>query len=513
MVNPQLLDYIQKAKQAGQQDDQTRTVLYKNGWSEAEVSEAFMAISPQQPSQVSYKEPARKKGGIMPILITIIVLLVIASLVGVGVALGSRVWDPTWNPFRPSPESVILKALNNLNEIKSENFSSEISLSGEGIQASGGSSNFNVSFNTTGGVDNSDINNKLLDIQGSLTASATNTSAPEEQYNISLSGQARLIQQDLYLKLDEANLGGLESFLLMFGGPDINEVKGKWIRFQINDLSQIPQTQIIDGQQAEMEQNLKDALDKIAKILSDRKVYDISQMPDNQGTEGKEYHYYVSLSQKKVIDASPEIFGVLQEYYNKNSPETPFPYTLENFQKSINDAFDKIGKLGADLFIGKDDNFFHKIQIIKDLDISKFENSSSGIIKINYKMEEASINEPIEVSVPEGYINFKDLLSSIILKSNINQISVIAQEICSTRNSCYSLCKNGLLNGIQANYGKELIDLNDATVAQGVTKPICFAGTKDYCVSTLLTDGSWLCVGKTGILGTTKCISSKTVCQ
>jgi len=41
MVDQQLVDYIKKAKEAGQSDDQTRALLYKNGWTEAEVGEAF----------------------------------------------------------------------------------------------------------------------------------------------------------------------------------------------------------------------------------------------------------------------------------------------------------------------------------------------------------------------------------------------------------------------------------------------------------------------------------------
>ncbi|GEM_PF-5615406 len=58
MANPQineLVDYIKKAKQANQSDQQTRQILLKNGWSNAEVEEAFVVIipveKPQQPAQ------------------------------------------------------------------------------------------------------------------------------------------------------------------------------------------------------------------------------------------------------------------------------------------------------------------------------------------------------------------------------------------------------------------------------------------------------------------------------
>lgn len=44
MVEPQLVDYIKKAREAGQTDDQTRGLLYKNGWTSGEVGEAFASI-------------------------------------------------------------------------------------------------------------------------------------------------------------------------------------------------------------------------------------------------------------------------------------------------------------------------------------------------------------------------------------------------------------------------------------------------------------------------------------
>ncbi|MGA2418433.1 MAG: hypothetical protein ABSF55_04330, partial [Candidatus Staskawiczbacteria bacterium] len=48
-VEPQLVDYIKKAKEVGQADEQTRALLYKNGWTEAEVSDAFAVINQPKP--------------------------------------------------------------------------------------------------------------------------------------------------------------------------------------------------------------------------------------------------------------------------------------------------------------------------------------------------------------------------------------------------------------------------------------------------------------------------------
>jgi len=539
MPEQQLVDYIKKARQAGQSDDQTRALLYKNGWTEAELSDVFSAIDQSQPQtqpeaqpqaqpQVkpqAYQQPQpqvqaaqnnyeasrkRKEGRLVFLIILIVIILAIA---GAGMALAFRIWDPSWNPFRPSPESVILEAWSNLAGIKSENFNSELSLIGKNIKANGSSGSFNIDEKASGGED---AKNGLADIQASLTASATDNAA--NNYNLSIAGEARLIQKDLYLELSDVNLGTLGMILEMFGAPDPSTLKGQWIRFQMNSSTQqdiMQQVQSLSGQQTKIDQNFKDTINKIVKILLDKKVYDINQLSDNNGSEGKEYHYYVSLNQKKLIAASPEIFSVFQNYYNESNPGQPLPpeYTLANFQESINDAFDKIGKAGVDLFIGKTDNFFHKINFAKDLDISRFTDQASGTVQISYDLVQAGINKPVQVSAPANYKDFQDIIGPSLKKQKIeadmNQVEFAAQSIFSASTGYSALCIKGLLSGY---IKKGLLGLSNDIVSQGAEIPVCFSSVQNYCVSTQLADGNFMCVGPGGT-GAIKCVSAKTICK
>jgi hypothetical protein len=64
MAEQQLVDYIKKARSAGQSDNQSRTLLRQNGWTEAEVNEAFLATNqnntkPKQPELESQSETFR----------------------------------------------------------------------------------------------------------------------------------------------------------------------------------------------------------------------------------------------------------------------------------------------------------------------------------------------------------------------------------------------------------------------------------------------------------------------
>jgi len=56
MAEQQLIDYIKKARDAKQSDEQTRSLLYKSGWTEAEVSEAITLLDQPQKPQLSQPE-------------------------------------------------------------------------------------------------------------------------------------------------------------------------------------------------------------------------------------------------------------------------------------------------------------------------------------------------------------------------------------------------------------------------------------------------------------------------
>lgn len=58
MANQVVVDYIKKARQAGLPDDQIKSVLYKNGWTEADVNENFLAVAgPEQKAVPSQTVP------------------------------------------------------------------------------------------------------------------------------------------------------------------------------------------------------------------------------------------------------------------------------------------------------------------------------------------------------------------------------------------------------------------------------------------------------------------------
>jgi len=100
------------------------------------------------------------------------------------------------------------------------------------------------------------------------------------------------------------------------------------------------------------------------------------------------------------------------------------------------------------------------------------------------------------------------------ITDNLNNISSLAKSGFNTNNDFSTLCYKGLLNGYNKEAGPKLIEYNNDIIAQGGEKPACYASTTDYCVSTKLADGSYLCAGyKLVGPGSVQCISAQTVCE
>lgn len=347
--------------------------------------------------------------------VKILILAVEAVAIAGGVALATKFWDPAWSPFRPKPEKVILQAWNNLKNIKSHNFDVEFMASGDSVQSEGQSGSFAFDIKGSGGLDFSDKNKILLDATASLTALASDKAG--NTYNLGIAGQAKAISKDLYLKLDKLDLGNLGAFFMMFGF-DASKIKGQWFKFNLDQSADSISSYTgapIQQDEGDLEK-AKQAINKMTKIMLDKKVYDIVQMPDSQGKNGPEYHYVASLNRKRLLEASPEIYNILKEIDGNGQEED---YTLEKFQKSLNDFMDKAGGIKTEMFIGKKDNFFHKTQSINEFDLSKFNSQSSGKIKVEFRAEQAEINKPVQVIPPENYKTVEQLISELTAKTEV----------------------------------------------------------------------------------------------
>jgi len=147
-----------------------------------------MDVNNNMPTVSLLQEPKKQFWASLWFKIAAAVVLII--LLGAGIALASRAWDPLWNPFRPSPEKVLQKMLENMQKISSVH--TEAELKADGAEGAAGSS-FLLKLS-----DHSDVSdNQNMKSQGKINAEI-------KSQGVQLSGTASYLGlgKDLFFKID-----------------------------------------------------------------------------------------------------------------------------------------------------------------------------------------------------------------------------------------------------------------------------------------------------------------------
>lgn len=465
-------------------------------------------VNPPQSQMPSYNvanAPEKPKKGFLKAFIILILIVLIAVLVAAGV-LASRVWDPVWNPFRPSPEKVMAMMQEKMPEIKS------------------GHTKLNAEIN---------IFQNVSDIKMGATALATlegdfdvnSASNPKSNFNVNFLAKPSStgVDQKLELKANIITIGKnaiyvkVDSFAMDALGiqnNDLNQAIGKMVKIDQNSLKTLVGSENISSMP---EINSQKIIKEIQNTVLNNGILIISKQLDDEVINGqKVYHYLATVDKNKLVEL---IFGATEEIASKSSIGN---LSMTEMAKSMTQAaVDKIGDLNIDIYIGKNDYMLYKINFEKTITLQI---SDSETIQADVKMsnENSKFNEPISISEPKDAKPIEEFLTSFVeeqkekakeekISSDVSSIKTIAENILKENKSYSTLCYRSLLNGSQKQQGAQLLKLNDDIIAQGANKPVCFANATNFCVSTKLKDGSYVCIGLNG-LGKTQCVSANTKC-
>ena len=242
-------------------------------------------------------EPKKRNFLWLKVLAGVLILV----FLGAGVALAFRVWDPLWNPFRPSPEKVLQKMFENIKSISGAHTEADVRISGAGNVAN---SSFVLKLK--------DDTNKS-NAQGKIILQAI-------MQGIQLSGEGSyvILGNDLFFKID--SLPSM-SFLPI----DLSQFTGKWYK--------------ITG--------LKSSSNNLTNLLENQKdiIYVKKQLPDEKINGISVYHYVLGLQQNGIKD-------LLGEALKDNKSVS---------QEQINQMAQSISGLDIEYWIGKKDNYPYKI--------------------------------------------------------------------------------------------------------------------------------------------------------
>ncbi len=348
------------------------------------------------------------------LLIKIVIGVVVLAVVGAGVVLATRIWDPLWNPFRPNPEKVIKETINKTTELKS--LHSNISFS-----AAAESEKEKVSFSgkieadtvlTTPSDFNFDGNFEFK----SATQSSSNPLVPGVQ--IALAGNFKKIGDTQYLKIN--------SFPLVFSAflpPQIKTLENKWIKIDLESYKKIIEVIQSLGSSVRVVVPLdeiankskdfqKELGEKIKNILKDKQLYSIEkEFPDEKIEGEKAYHYKVSLKPAETAEVVAETIKTVEEEMLKAFGTGPaYPDSAE-IKKKVEEAFNKIGAVSAEIWIGKKD--FLPYKIFGSLTI-KEPNKSKPAGNFTIALMFKNYDKPVQIDVPAPVKTLEEILISLL---------------------------------------------------------------------------------------------------
>lgn len=328
-------------------------------------------------------------------LIKIIIGIFVVLILGTGISLAARIWDPLWNPFRPGPEKVISQMGQKMEGIKTSYYEMKFDFDARREKTS-----FKMAMTVKGDSDN-------IDPQNPKSAGDFEVIMKFDGVEISLAGENITIEEDTYFKLITVPyLPGLPSF-------SFSEMKNQWIKYDEESYlkamfgGEIP-PEMAEEIKKEKEKE-KETIKKLEELFKDKKLYIVKkEFPDEEIRNVKTYHYLVALNKEEIKKSLPELLKMISNIPGYESD-------VEKLSPKIDELFEKIGEITAEVWIGKKDDYLYKIKVEKEIDISQLGAiAKEGVITIKFDMDFSNFNQPVKVEAPKDFKTFEEILPSML---------------------------------------------------------------------------------------------------
>jgi hypothetical protein len=346
---------------------------------------------------LSGKESTRSSRKKRPILIIIGIIVVI--FVGMTSVLAARIWDPLWNPFRPSPEAVLAKSFKAHSDLKTIHQDLNFSIEFEN-QGQPGS----IAMVIKRDIDRNDINNPKSRTFFELSISSG-------MGKMFFDGETRSRGEDVYLKLTTIPLPFSMAFAVY--GFNLEELRDQWIRFSPKDFGMSFGWQTLSPEKREQ-------IDKeIQNLIFKYPIVKVKEeLPDEIIGDIKVYHYLLVLDKENIKVFLSELMKIVEEHkLLSTSPSQKGLFGEKEkaeLDQSIDEFFDKTGEIATEIYIGKKDYLVYQIKGEKLIEASETWPEETGTVKINWKISFSKFNQPMNIVAPEESKSVMELFMSIL---------------------------------------------------------------------------------------------------
>ncbi len=354
--------------------------------------------NPMQNSAPQMSAPAempmispRKSGGSV---IKIIGIVVILAVVGAGVALASRAWDPVWNPFRPNPGNVLALMIGKMEGVKSAHSETEINI--DATRSGMGKLNLKIS---------GDSNGDPIDMKGIMTFQLSVSENPS--LSVSVKGEMRVLAGNVYFKISEIKAPQLDFMAAMYG-MNLIDMTNKWVIAPIGQPANPQQT-------ANISQNILD-------IANASDVYTLKKQLPNQTIDGQPvYHYVLTLDKDKLIATMVKIMDEVSRQdiqAGGSSAQQQVAFLLDSGAVTgmLSQILENLGPIDIQMLIGRNDYALYGTSLSKEIDLSKLFPGyiqNQEIIGLEIKTMNSKFGETVNVAVPEAFQVIEEWLPKI----------------------------------------------------------------------------------------------------
>ncbi len=312
-------------------------------------------------------------------------------------ALVSKIWDPSWNPFRPSPEELLYKAIAQMAEIKTMHAEADIEIQ---VRGAPGIGDMKIGIRTQGDTDASDPQNPKSQMEYELAITAQGT-------EFFVTGEMREIDEVSYFKLDTIPLPIM--LVLASAGISSEEWLNQWFHLDPRELGM---RITIDHQELE---------EKIIALLKEYPILKFKRaLPDEVFQETRMYRYVFTLDPEEFKPFMTEFVDIVGENImgaGSRSPEIKEKEKQEIYE-DLDEMFEIIGDIDFEFYIGKEDLMIHRITSQTEIEAPEEVTQARSeaqpetvVLAADFRF--SRFNEPIDIQVPEGSISIMSILMPI----------------------------------------------------------------------------------------------------
>mgnify|MGYP006290596621 CR=1 FL=1 len=297
-----------------------------------------------------------------------LIFVFIFAVLAVNLLLYLQVWNPSWNPFRPSPTIALAKMAFRMKRVDAFHALGEVELEMENIIVS---SEFDLDLEK--------VNDNESKIKGSFKIPMFS-----ERVEFLTMNDVFYLNPGPYT----VNIEEMTKNRFVFGDY-------KWIKIDQESLdslsdSEISKTHPILSMSGEEWEKLTE---EIMKLFTERKYYEIEAELEDEEIDGEMYyHYLISLNEEEIqrmADRLDFVSDYFADYQNN---------TLEDEIK-IGDLKD----LDFEVWIDQDDYYLYQIKYEEN------DGSRSLVTKINF----SDFNQEQNINPPEEFVEIGEILEKI----------------------------------------------------------------------------------------------------